>query len=180
LFWLMNGSPVGRQVTAETPVIKSEKKISLSADSVRNAERLPVEQDAVKSPEVKPGAQKQTPESKESTALPAETAKADVGYVEAAPAKGYPDLYAYFEKELTYPEEAMSNPVEGVVTVAFTITRKGKIENINIDNSLGELFDREAMRVITQMPDWKPASYNGKPVSSTVSLPLTFQYKKMN
>jgi TonB family protein len=106
--------------------------------------------------------------------------KPDTGYVQAEPLAGYPDLYAYFDRELIYPKEAMNNPVEGVVTVTITISKRGNPENVKILNSLGESFDKEAIRVIKKMPSWKPARYNGRPVASKVSVPLTFQFKKLN
>jgi TonB family protein len=106
--------------------------------------------------------------------------KLDTGYIQAEPVNGYPDLYAYFDSELVYPKQAMSDPVEGVVTIAFTINRKGVAEQVKVENSLGELFDKEAIRVIEKMPAWKPARYKGKAVASKVSVPLTFQYRKIN
>jgi TonB family protein len=98
-------------------------------------------------------------------------------YHQAEPVSGYPDLYAYFERELTYPQEAVRDSLEGVVTVVFTINAAGKPENILVENSLGTPFDQEVNRVIENMPPWKPASYNGKPMKSKVSIPLTFELK---
>jgi TonB family protein len=106
---------------------------------------------------------------------------ADTGtpvYAQAEPADGYPALYDYFGRELTYPREALKDSVQGVVSIAFTINTEGKPEKISIDQSLGPLFDKEAIRVIANMPPWKPATYNQKPVRSKLSLPLTFQIKK--
>jgi TonB family protein len=96
-------------------------------------------------------------------------------YTEAEPLSGYPDLYAYFQKELTYPVEALKDSTEGIVSVSFVIGRSGKPEQIKIQNSLGTAFDSEAIRVISNMPEWKPASLNGKPVPARISMPLTFQ-----
>lgn len=99
-------------------------------------------------------------------------------YILAEPVDGYPALYDYFSRALLYPAEAVKDSVHGVVTVVFSINTAGKPEKIYIENSLGPLFDREAIRVIENMPLWKPASYNNKPVTSKMSLPLTFQLKK--
>ena len=100
-------------------------------------------------------------------------------YHQAEPVSGYPHLYAYFDRELTYPKEAISDSLEGVVTVIFTINTEGKPENIMVENSLGSAFDHEVNRVIENMPAWKPASYNGKPTKSKVSIPLTFELKNI-
>lgn len=98
-----------------------------------------------------------------------------VAYAEAEPVQGYPNLYAYFRKELRYPQEALADSVEGVVTVSFVINASGQPEQITIQESLGEAFDKEAIRLVSSMPEWKPAMLNGKPVASKISVPLTFQ-----
>jgi TonB family protein len=101
-------------------------------------------------------------------------------YQQPEPVNGYPDLYAYFDKELNYPQSAIKDSVQGVVTVVFYVNLKGKADDIRIENSLGQAFDEEVFRVIRNMPAWKPAYYNGKVVKSKVSLPLTFSLKKVS
>jgi TonB family protein len=99
-------------------------------------------------------------------------------YRQAEPRDGYPVLYAYFEKHLVYPHDAVKDSVEGVVNVVFSIDAQGRAMNITIENSLGPLFDQEAIRLLHNMPLWKPASYNGKVVPSKISLPITFDLSK--
>jgi TonB family protein len=100
-------------------------------------------------------------------------------FVQAEPIAGYPDLYEYFNRELTYPRSRMRDSVSGVVAVVFTINKEGHPEKIEIEQSLGKEFDEEAIRVMQNMPPWNPATYNGKPVTSRMSLPLTFQVRKI-
>lgn len=104
----------------------------------------------------------------------------DPVYIQAVPMNGYPELYKYFNNELKYPEEAIKDSIAGVVTVIFTINANGKGESIQFENSLGKPFDQEVKRLMENMPAWNPASYNGKPVASKLSLPLTFELKKLN
>lgn len=96
-------------------------------------------------------------------------------YLEAEPLNGYPELYEYFRRELHYPEIAVKDSIEGVVSVSFVIGKSGQPEQLKIVQSLGPAFDDEATRVIMGMPSWQPATLNGKPVPARVSLPLTFQ-----
>jgi periplasmic protein TonB len=100
-------------------------------------------------------------------------------YVQATPLDGYPNLYEYFNRELKYPQEAIKDSINGEVIAVFTINTQGLPEKIMLENSLGPLFDKEVVRLITNMPAWKPATYNNKPVASKMSLPLTFQIKKI-
>lgn len=101
-------------------------------------------------------------------------------YIQAEPADGYSALYAYFNSNLVYPSEALKDSIQGVETVSFVINTEGKPEKITIRQSLGEPFEKEARRLIENMPVWKPATLNGKPVPSQMSVPLTFQIQKVN
>jgi len=101
-------------------------------------------------------------------------------YLEAEPAEGYPNLYDYFAKELRYPVEAVKDSIQGIVSVSFLIDQEGKPVQIKILNSLGPAFDKEAQRLIENMPVWKPATLNDKPVAAKISLPFTFQIVKSN
>ena len=101
-------------------------------------------------------------------------------YIQAEPADGYSALYAYFNSNLVYPSEALKDSIQGVETVSFVINTDGKPEKITIRQSLGEPFEKEARRLIENMPLWKPATLNGKAVPSQMSVPLTFQIQKVN
>jgi TonB family protein len=96
---------------------------------------------------------------------------------EATPVDGYPSLYAYFDKELKYPTNP-NDSIQGIVTVSFAVTKEGKVDLIKIENSLGPAFDAECIRVIQNMPNWKPATIDGKPVQTRLSIPLSFKVKK--
>jgi TonB family protein len=109
------------------------------------------------------------------TAQPsAEATKVDI-YLQAEPVEGYPHLYKYFNDQLTYPQEAAKDSIQGVVSVTFIVRPSGEVDHITITNSLGPLFDAEALRVMQGMPPWKPAQLNGKAVPSKMSVPLTFR-----
>ena len=100
-------------------------------------------------------------------------------YVQAEPVKGYSDLYDFFSANLKYPPEGLKDSVQGVQTISFVVNTGGKPEQIQVVNSLGEPFDKESRRLIENMPAWKPATLNGKPVESKISIPITFQIQKV-
>lgn len=106
---------------------------------------------------------------------PQQTVKSEPVYVPAEPVDGYEALYAYFSNELIYPKEAVKDSIEGVLIVKFLINKEGKPEKVETSGSLGVLFDKEALRLIEHMPLWKPATINGKPITSKLSIPLTFR-----
>jgi len=100
-------------------------------------------------------------------------------YVQAEPVQGYALLYAYFNDHLVYPPSAVKDSVQGVETISFVVSAEGKAEKVEVKQSLGEAFDKEARRLVAGMPAWKPATLNGRPVPSSIALPITFQIQRI-
>jgi TonB family protein len=149
-----------------------DKTLSLSSTRKRNNATQSIKKsNPLKARDVNPESTKEEEKISEKIAAPV--------FVQAEPLAGYPDLYEYFGRELTYPLSRMKDSVSGVVAVVFTINKEGRPEKIEIEQSLGKEFDEEAIRVMQNMPLWNPATYNGKPVPSRMSLPLTFQVRKI-
>lgn len=59
------------------------------------------------------------------------------------------------------------------VFVSFTITADGRINNIK-SRAPHPKLEEEAERIIKLLPDFIPAYYNGHPISTMFSLPITF------
>jgi TonB family protein len=97
------------------------------------------------------------------------------GFVEASPVDGFPALYQYFDDHLVYPREILYEGVEGNVIVKFVIDANGLPSNIIIEKSLHQTLDSAAIALIQQMPKWKPATLDGRAISSTHRIPLFFQ-----
>jgi protein TonB len=84
-------------------------------------------------------------------------------------------LAAYLSQNVKYPKTAKKDKVSGNVLVNFVVTTQGTIDSVTVAQSVREDLDAEAMRVIRNMPAWKPATQNGKPVNTRLSLPIRFQ-----
>ena len=110
---------------------------------------------------------------------PDQPAIIEEGYTQAEPLHGYPDLYDYFNANLVYPPSALKDSIQGVQTISFVIETDGRVDQIEVEQSLGEEFEKESIRLIENMPEWKPAKLDGKPVRSRISIPLTFQIQKV-
>ena len=123
------------------------------------------------------GSDKTRTSAKQEKTEPLKAEEKTTGYhfTEAEPLEGFPALYAYFDAALTYPLEALKDSLEGTVLVQFTIDQEGKPQDLKIIQSLGKYFDDEALKVVQSMPQWKPATVNGTPVESRISIPLSFQ-----
>jgi periplasmic protein TonB len=176
--WLTRSStqdqkPVNVQLPASVAAPqKSDAAVAPLYDSTHDLEKPILPSNSAKLP----GATHVPLEMQAQQPAPAQEPASEVGYVQAEPVNGYPDLYKYLSANLVYPTEALRDSVQGVLTVSFMINREGRAENIEILNSLGPSFDEEVNRLIVGMPLWKPAVLNGKPIPSKMSLPITFQY----
>jgi hypothetical protein len=62
----------------------------------------------------------------------------------------------------------------GTVYVNFLINPKGKILYPFVSHGIGKEYDQEAIRLIRNMPAWKPGKQKGKPVYVRSSLPVRF------
>jgi TonB family protein len=109
---------------------------------------------------------------------PAETETADKKglsvFTTPAPIGGYKALQAFFAREMIYPESAVADQVKGIVMVSFAINERGEAEDIEVEKSLHEACDSEAVRLVKSMPLWKPAMVNGKPVKTRLAIPVRF------
>ncbi|GAB3030357.1 TonB family protein [Spirosoma pulveris] len=90
---------------------------------------------------------------------------------------GMPGLTAYIEKNLKYPEAAEKANVHGRVFVSFVVTKTGEISDVQILKGIGYGTDAEAVRVVKNMPNWKPARHNGELVNVKYNLPINFQFE---
>ena len=82
----------------------------------------------------------------------------------------------YLATHLVYPEKARNAGIEGRVALRFIIGTKGQVEHPEVVRTSGnELLDREALRVVSHMPNWKPGRNNGKIVKVYFTLPISFK-----
>ena len=77
----------------------------------------------------------------------------------------------------TFFKDNLSSNVdsEGRVIVRFIVDSKGNIKEPTIQRSLSPNCDKEALRVIKEMPQWTPGKKKGKAVSVYYTLPVLFR-----
>ena len=82
----------------------------------------------------------------------------------------------HIKKNQQYPEKAMDENIQGRVSVLFVIDKDGSITNVQARGPKGgELLEKEALRVISKLPKFKPGMQRGKPVKVKYSQPITFK-----
>ena len=87
---------------------------------------------------------------------------------------GYTKLFEYVQKNLKYPIMARESNIQGRVFVQFIIEKDGSISNVKVLQGIGEGCDEEAIRLVENMPQFKPGRNNGKPVRVQYTLPIMF------
>jgi protein TonB len=83
-------------------------------------------------------------------------------------------LHQYIAKSIKYPVIAQENGIQGRVYVSFVINAKGEVTDIKIARGVDPALDKEAIRVIKNMPKWKPGKQRGKPVKVSFTVPINF------
>ena len=82
----------------------------------------------------------------------------------------------HIKRNQQYPERAMEDNIQGRVSVLFVIDKDGNITNVQARGPKGgELLEKEALRVISKLPKFKPGMQRGKPVKVKYSQPITFK-----
>ncbi|MFN7295032.1 MAG: energy transducer TonB, partial [Bacteroidota bacterium] len=69
--------------------------------------------------------------------------------------------------------------ISGTVYVYFVINKEGKVSNAEVRRGVkgGPGLDKEALRVIQNMPAWSIGKQNGRPASVQFTLPVKFVLK---
>jgi len=88
---------------------------------------------------------------------------------------GTDGLFEYLGNEIKYPKKSKDKGEEGKVFVQFTVSKKGKVKDVEVIKGVSELLDAEALRVIKGMDDWTPGENEGKPVNVQMVLPIMFK-----
>lgn len=84
-------------------------------------------------------------------------------------------LYKYISDALRYPVIAQENGIQGKVYVKFIVNEQGKVSNGEVLRGVDISLDKEALRVINSLPDFKPGKQRGKPVKVFYNAVINFK-----
>ena len=87
---------------------------------------------------------------------------------------GMEAMMLWISERVKYPEQAKKDGIKGVVAVSFIVSRTGKVVDVKVVRSADPLLDAEAVRVIGEMPEWKPGTQRGKTVDVRMTVPVRF------
>ena len=84
-------------------------------------------------------------------------------------------LNQWLASNIKYPVMAAENGIEGRVVVQFVVERDGSVSGVHVVRGVDPSLDKEATRVVSQMPKWIPGKQNGSAVRVKYTVPVTFR-----
>ena len=81
----------------------------------------------------------------------------------------------YMGENLKYPKEARSKGIQGKVLVTFIVNKDGSVSDHQLLRGIGAGCDEEALRVLMEMPNWKPGEQRGRQVRTMMKAAVTFK-----
>ena len=88
---------------------------------------------------------------------------------------GMKELMTYLKDNIKYPKAAQDKKVQGRVIVQFVVEKDGTPTEFNVLRSVDPDLDAEALRVLGEMPKWKPGMQKGQVVRVKYTVPVTFR-----
>ena len=83
----------------------------------------------------------------------------------------------WVNERLVYPEIAKENGVQGRVTLQFTVEKDGRVTKVKVLRGVDPSLDKEAVRVVSDSPKWKPGKQRDRAVPVTYTFPVIFQLR---
>lgn len=91
------------------------------------------------------------------------------------PPGGMKGLMQYFAENIRFPVICAELGIEGRVYVGFVVDKDGSVTDVKVLRSPDANLSKEAIRVVQNMPAWKPGKQGGKPVKVSYTVPVNFQ-----
>ena len=83
-------------------------------------------------------------------------------------------LMDYLMENVKYPKTAFDADIQGRVIAQFVVDKEGTVKDAHVVKSVDPALDAEALRVINNMPKWRPGRQNGKVVNVKYTIPVNF------
>jgi TonB family protein len=88
-------------------------------------------------------------------------------------------LMSYIYKNISYPDNARENGIEGSAIAQFTVSEYGHLYDIKIIRTVSEDIDEEVLRMMNDMNElpfrWASGKLNGDPVRVKMNMPVRFR-----
>ena len=84
----------------------------------------------------------------------------------------------WVQSHLVYPDIAKENGAEGRVTLQFTISKDGRLEDVKVLSAPDESLAKEAVRVVSSSPKWEPGRQRDRAVKVSYTFPVIYRLRE--
>ena len=88
---------------------------------------------------------------------------------------GLVNLRKVFKTNLIYPEFELKKGIQGTVYVRFVVSEDGSVTDVKIEKGVDQTLDDEVLRVVKNLPKWRPGKQRGMPVKVSYEIPVRFR-----
>ena len=88
---------------------------------------------------------------------------------------GMQECIKWLSKNIKYPTTAQEKGIQGRVIIQFVVERDGSITEPKVVRGVDPDLDKEALRVVSAMPNWKPGKHKGEVVRVKYTLPVMYR-----
>lgn len=168
----------------EFETVSPQEKLTILTENIKETTEMPspIEDASIPAPLVETEVSEEPEEEKEEDTPPPSVAEQTEKPINFRIVEQYPEFpggmseyMKWLTKNLKYPDIARSQRIQGKVVVQFIVNKDGTIADAKVVKSVSPQLDREAMRVIRMMPNWKPGLQNNKPCKTMVAVPIVFK-----
>lgn len=87
------------------------------------------------------------------------------------------NLDNYLNSKINYPSEESELGIQGTVYASFIINEDGSVGDVKLLQGIsnGPNINKEALRVLSEMPKWTPGKQDGHPVRVRFTIPIHFR-----
>ena len=86
-------------------------------------------------------------------------------------------LMQYIASAIQYPAMAINANVQGRVIIQFIVEKDGSVTKVRVLRGVDAALDKEAVRVVSMSPKWKPGKQRDRAVPVTYTFPVIFQLR---
>jgi len=84
-------------------------------------------------------------------------------------------LRQFMATAVKYPDDAVTKGIQGKVYVTFVVSKDGTVADAKIARGVDPSLDTEALRVVNNLPKWKPGKQKGQAVNVSYTVPINFK-----
>ena len=168
-------APVSKSITQEVKAAEQVKDVPQKINTTTSELVIGDGKGEVEGANVKEAA----PETAVDPSNPSALAEAPINFTVVQKIPEFPGGWSAFmqwlTKNLKYPIAAQKNKIQGMVVVSFIVNKDGSIAELKVSTSVDPLLDKEALRVMKMMPNWKPGMDRNKVCRTMIAVPVVFK-----